>query len=449
MINLPPGWTLAYPDDIKADSPNSLAIGPFGSNLKVSDYRDVGVPLVFVRNIRAQAFASSDLQFVSRAKAESLRSHIVRQGDLLVTKMGDPPGDVAIYPLSEEGIVTADCIKLTPNPSIDARYLLYALRTPGARRQIIQITQGVAQPKVSLARFRRGVQIPLAPAAEQKRIVAAIEEQFSRLDAGVAALERARKNLKRLRFAALLAAVQGALVPQSVNDEPAAEAIARVSAGTRFRGTLEPLDANMRPLPDGWAWARVGKLAARVTVGHVGPTKGKYVPDGVPFLRSQNVRVDYFDPSGLVRISPDFHHALVKSAISPGDVVIVRSGVNRGMACVVPEFIGEANCADLVVVQRPSGVHPRFLSFFINSLAQPYIQSEQVGVAIPHFNTQSLSALPVPVPPLSEQIRIVEAADQILFNIERLTEGIDRQIARSITLRSGILDAAFSGRLMP
>lgn len=129
--------------------------------------------------------------------------------------------------------------------------------------------------------------------------------------------------------------------------------------------------------------------------------------------------------------------------------MIVRSGVNRGMACVVPEFLGEANCADLVIVQRPEGIHPRFLSFFINSLAQRYVRSEQVGVAIPHFNTQSLSALPVPVPPVNEQFRIVEEADRILSSTESLAEIVNRQVARSSTLRSGVLATAFSGSLVP
>ena len=120
--------------------------------------------------------------------------------------------------------------------------------------------------------------MPLAPTAEQERIVAAIEEQLSRLDTSAATLERIRQNLKRLRSAVLLAAVQGTLVAQCADDEPAAEAITRVKARTRFRGTQEPLDSSMGPLPPGWAWARVGKLAARVTVGHVGPTKGNTYP---------------------------------------------------------------------------------------------------------------------------------------------------------------------------
>ncbi len=158
--------------------------------------------MVFVRNIRANAFDVVDLKYVSAAKANTLRSHRVKQGDLLVTKMGDPPGDATIYPLPD-GVITADCIKLTPHPSVDVRYLMHAVNSPDVKRQILHITQGVAQSKMSLGRFRNNVEIPLAPLAEQRQIVAAIEEQFSRLDAGMALLERVRYNLSRMRSAIL------------------------------------------------------------------------------------------------------------------------------------------------------------------------------------------------------------------------------------------------------
>ena len=92
----------------------ALAIGPFGSNLKVSDYRDSGVPLIFVRNVRSGRVSECATRYVSREKAELLAAHRVVAGDVLVTKMGDPPGDAAIYPDGQEpAIITADVIKVT------------------------------------------------------------------------------------------------------------------------------------------------------------------------------------------------------------------------------------------------------------------------------------------------------------------------------------------------
>jgi type I restriction enzyme S subunit len=188
---LPDGWTWATPQQVSSGGANALAIGPFGSNLKVSDYTSAGVPLVFVRNIRAAVFDDASSVFVAFEKAAELRSHWVRGGDLLVTKMGDPPGDACLYPTHRPpAVITADCIKLsTANELRDGRYLLYAIRSDLVQRQIAGITKGVAQLKISLGRFS-SIGIPLPPLSEQRRIVAEIDRRFSIVGDVEAVLER-------------------------------------------------------------------------------------------------------------------------------------------------------------------------------------------------------------------------------------------------------------------
>ena len=96
-------------------------------------------------------------------------------------------------------------------------------------------------------------------------------------------------------------------------------------------------------MPSTWIWVSVEQVSTRVTVGYVGAMKSEYVPKGIPFLRSQNVRPNRFEPEGLLFIRRQFHKKLVKSRITPGDVVVVRSGVGVGTTCVIPETLGEAN----------------------------------------------------------------------------------------------------------
>jgi type I restriction enzyme S subunit len=152
LPELPEGWGWASPEQLSAGEPYSLAIGPFGSSLKVSDYSDEGVPLVFVRNIRSASFGGPDTIYVSPAKAAELKAHRVAAGDLLITKMGDPPGDVCIYPSNRpSAVITADCIKLrvaSAGPS--AQFVAYVIESELVHKQILGITKGVAQLKVSL-----------------------------------------------------------------------------------------------------------------------------------------------------------------------------------------------------------------------------------------------------------------------------------------------------------
>lgn len=152
----------------------AVVIGPFGSSLKTSDFRVQGVPLIFVRDIRTGDF-STPRAFVSAEKARELKAHLAHPGDLVVTKMGDPPGDVAIYDGPVPAVITADCIRLRPTDDFDTRYLLHAFRTQQVRQQVLDITSGAAQKKVSLERFRTRVAVPVPSLSEQRRIAAILD----------------------------------------------------------------------------------------------------------------------------------------------------------------------------------------------------------------------------------------------------------------------------------
>jgi type I restriction enzyme S subunit len=238
LPELPEGWCWVTVSQLAAHEEYSLAIGPFGSNLKVSDYADDGVPLVFVRNIRAEQFRDLDAKCVSEEKAEELRAHKICGGDVLVTKMGDPPGDVAIYPIgAPDAIITADCIKLRGHALLNSEFLLWMLRSASVQAFILGITKGVAQKKVSLGRFAH-VAVPLAPLSEQTRMAAEIARlQSEAVNAGVS-VSRAQTRISRLRQAVLRWAFEGKLVDQDPNDEPASVLLERIR---RERESSQPV----------------------------------------------------------------------------------------------------------------------------------------------------------------------------------------------------------------
>ena len=278
---------------------------------------------------------------ITEAAASASATNVVPVGCVLaVTRSGILRRTFPVAVTTSAVAINQDLKALKPAEGIDPRYVAWYLRRDEQSILHDCAKDGTTVDSIDFPALLRRA-IPIAPRTEQGRIVAAIEEQFSRLDAGVAALERARQNLKRMRDAIRFSATLGQLVPQDPDDEPAASLIARVKPTGRFRGN-KPLPGDLGPIPPGWSWALIGSLAQRVTVGHVGPMKDEYVDDGIPFLRSQNVREDRFDPGGLRFISPSFHERLSKSRLAPGDLVIVRSG-NVGTACVIPDSLGGAS----------------------------------------------------------------------------------------------------------
>lgn len=228
---LPDGWAWATPVQLESSIANAMAIGPFGSNLRVPDYRSEGVPLIFVRNIRSKSFNTDDGKFVSVEKAKELASHIARAGDVLVTKMGDPPGDACVYPVgSQDAIITADCIKWTLHPLLASReYFAEFINSALGRSQIAVITKGVAQQKVSLERFRQ-IAIALPGPEEQAQIAERLDIEAQRLSRISDAIAHEKRRSSAARQSILRAAFSGMLVGQDPSDEPASILLERIAA---------------------------------------------------------------------------------------------------------------------------------------------------------------------------------------------------------------------------
>ncbi|MGW8790919.1 restriction endonuclease subunit S [Streptomyces althioticus] len=231
------GWMWRTPSDLTDGAKDKIVIGPFGSNLKVSDYEDSGVPLVFVRNIRSGDFKST--KYVSQRKAEELKSHSVVSGDLLITKMGDPPGDAAAYREAEDGVITADCIRLRPSPCWNVDYLAVAVNSTLVRRQIEAATRGVAQRKVSLARFREEVKIPVPSQTLQARVMEEVGDRVSKVRRLQEALTRAEKWAAALRRSLLAEAFAGRLASQDPADEPAEALLTRIRVEREVAGATK------------------------------------------------------------------------------------------------------------------------------------------------------------------------------------------------------------------
>lgn len=175
-----------------------------------------------------------------------------------------------------------------------------------------------------------------------------------------------------------------------------------------------------------WQEVKLADVSADITVGHVGLMADQYVTDGVPFLRSLNVEPFSIKTDDLKYISRTFHSKLGKSALKPGDVVIVRTG-KPGACAVVPDWLTEANCSDLVIVRSGRQIRPSFISYVINSVAQHHILSHTVGAVQQHFNVGSAKTLRFKLPPLIEQDRIIDLLDAIQDKI-----GLNRRMAETL-----------------
>ncbi len=222
-------WLSLYPEAICSPEKYSLGIGPFGSNLKVSDYTDIGVPLVFVRHIRANDFTGLNPKYISEEKFKELLPHSVNPDDLLITKMGDPPGDCEIYPSdAPNAVITSDCLKFRIwSKYYNRQFYKYVINSEAIKKQLGLITMGVAQQKISLQRFKEIV-LPFPSLSEQNEIVNRIEGLFTIADKVELKFNQIKEQLQDLPSQILAKAFKGELVEPDLNDEPAEKLLERI-----------------------------------------------------------------------------------------------------------------------------------------------------------------------------------------------------------------------------
>ena len=170
-----------------------------------------------------------------------------------------------------------------------------------------------------------------------------------------------------------------------------------------------------------WPLEELDEIADEVTVGYVGPMASEYVESGIPFLRSLNIEPFGVNQNDLKYISPDFHRRIKKSSLRPGDVAIVRTG-KPGTCAVVPDWLPEANCSDLVLVRCGKRIRPRFLCYWVNSVATHHIDSHTVGAVQQHFNVGAAKKMKVAVPSLARQDQVVGVLGSLDDRITLLRE---------------------------
>lgn len=185
--------------------------------------------------------------------------------------------------------------------------------------------------------------------------------------------------------------------------------------------------------PESWKKVRLEDVCERITVGHVGSMADKYVDDGVPFLRSQNITPFKIDLDSVKYIDEDFNYKLRKSSLQPGDVAIVRTGY-PGTAAVIPPSLPVSNCADLVVITPSQDLDSWFLSCLFNSIwGKGAVAGNLVGVAQQHFNVSAAKNLTIHLPPMATQRRItsiLSAYDDLIENNSRRIEILEEMARR-------------------
>jgi type I restriction enzyme S subunit len=205
--------------------------GPFGSNLKTSDYTNKGVRVIRLENIGHLFFIHEKNTYVTKEKYQTLIRHTVGEGDIIFSSFIAEEIRACILPeLSTKAIAKADCFCVRPDESkINKKFLLYSLVSFNSYQQLVMNIHGATRPRINTTQLKK-VLIPYPPLEEQKEIVRQVDRLFSLADKLEAHYQKAKIRIDKLSQSVLAKAFRGELVPQDPDDEPAEKLLKRIMA---------------------------------------------------------------------------------------------------------------------------------------------------------------------------------------------------------------------------
>lgn len=367
-----------------------------------------------------------DTKLLSPSNAPSRARQRVQVGDVLVSMTRPNLNAVAEVVEHLDGAVASTGFCVLRPAAVESKWLYHAVQQHHFVDAMASVVQGALYPAVR-PKDILSYEIPVPPRAEQRRIVAALEEHLSELDAAVAGLERARANALRFRESIIL----------------------NFLLDGEIRGA-RALDTRAAK----WEWHElrtVGVLKGGITKGQ----KRRDVDTlrAVPYLRVANVQRGYLDLAEMKTIEAT-EAEICELRLEVGDVLFNEGGdrdkLGRGWVWSgeLPECIHQNH----VFRFRPDArkVDSKFLSYFGNSIGQRYfLEQGKQTTNLASINLTKLGGLPIPVPPLTEQKKIVSAIDSAVSAGDRVLSDIDSHLLRAIRLRQSILKNAFEGKLVP
>ena len=416
MTKSPHGWAETTLSEITALGPKS----------DWSDDTEVG----FVPMSHAPTNFRDTLRYESRQWREVKKAYThFENGDVIFAKVTPcfENGKAALVSglPNGAGAGSSEFHVLRPaSPDVSASYLLAVIKSAQFLREGEESMTGAVGLRRVPRAFVEQFPVALPPAAEQKRIAHKLEALLAQVDTLKARIDSIPAILKRFRGSVLNAAVHGALTKSW-----------RLSR-------LGCSDLN-------WRSTAFSEICTEITVGYVGKMADRYQADGIPFLRSQNVRPFRFAPENLLYISNEFHSTIIKSQLKPGDLAIVRSGA-PGVTCVIPKTLSVANCSDLVIARPTNELNPEFGCIFMNSeIGKRGVAENQVGVAQQHFNVGSMKKMPILLPPIDEQTEIARRVEHLFSLADQLETKLSAAQKRVDALTQSLLAKAFRGELVP
>ena len=336
-----------------------------------------------------------------------------KRGDLLVCEGGDI-GRAAIWNYEQIICFQNHLHRLRGFVPICTKYFLFSLMFCKIKGLIKG--KGIGLMTLS-ANDLHNIPIPLPPLAEQQRIVTEVDRWFALIDQ----IEQSQSDLqviiKNTKNKILDLAIHGRLVPQDPNDEPASELLKRINP----KAEITCDNGHSKKLPQSWIICRLGEIC-KVENGYAF-SSDEYKPFGTPLVRISNIVNDKIDLSSCVFIQGDVEEKFI---VSKGDLLIAMSGATTGkMGIYSQNEISYLNqrVGNIKILNKDL-LLPEYRNYFMISKMDDILKLAYGG-AQPNISAKIISNFLLPLPPISEQQRIVAKIEELFSVLDSIKKSLE------------------------
>jgi len=434
---LPTGWSKALLSEV-------ALWGSGGTpSRKNSFYFQGTIPWIKTGELGSQYIFQTEEKITQEALRKS-SAKLFPKGAIGIAMYGATIGKLSIFGI--DACTNQACAVAVPIPGLICKEFLYYFLL-SERRQLIEAGKGGAQPNIS-QEILKNWQIYLPPFAEQKRIVAKIEELFSEIDKVLENLQKAQNLLTAYRQSILKNAFGGKLTEKwRKNNKETLKIV-----NPKEAADLQTIDNIFQCLPSGWSYTQLGTVIEEPKYGT--SKKCTHAPDGLGVLRIPNITNGSVDTTDLKYAQFDDAEKASYNLLS-GDILIIRSNGSAsivGKCALVTENAEKYLFAGYLIRLRPHKhlISPRFLNLLLSShFLRTQIESKAKSTSgVNNINSSELQSLLIPICELKEQEIIVKEIENIQSSINEMRKEITNQIDKSNLLKQSILKKAFSGALV-
>ncbi|MDO9469769.1 MAG: restriction endonuclease subunit S [Nitrosomonas sp.] len=420
----------------------------------------------------------------SERESKSTKSTF-KAGDVLYGKLRPYLNKVLVA--DEDGVCTTEIVPIVPTSAVTSSFLLWQLKRPSFLAHVNALMYGVKMPRLGTEDAVRSVH-PLPPRPEQHRIVAKIDQLMARCDAleklraaqqekrltvhaaaiqqllNIAAADEhqraqafltehfselyiVKENVTELRKAILQLAMMGKLVPQDPNDPPASQLLKEIEAERNrlvkeenLRTSAEEHISSEEYLgqPNGWEYCRLGNLARFIDYRGKTPKK---VNSGIPLITAKNVRFGFINRDPYEYISEDEYETwMTRGFPKVGDLLFTTEAPLGNIAVIdIKERFALAQRVICLQLHK-SDMAPYLKYLFMSLPMQSQLLANATGMTATGIKSTRLKEIPIPIPPVPEQHRIVAKIDQLMA----LCDTLDQQIAAATNKQIELLNAVMA-----